>query len=190
MKERGANKKAYFFLIDAILALGVLAVGGFLVFTFLLQTPSQGEPSILSEDTMDFFANSRMQNVDNLEVGLGGTYWSSAEVIACNGKALSPEPENTLLQQAAILYEDRIINSCYLDIAKAFIEKLTHGAFPVQFAFEFWVEDVLLYPDTEQIDAKEAAKVLIPSRKIVYGIKDREKGDMLGPYDVEVLVWR
>ncbi len=189
MKKR-LYKRAYFFLIDSILALGVLAVGGFLVFTFLLQAPSGNTPSILSEDVMDFFANNKVQGINDPEVGLGGTYWSSAEVKSCHGQALSPSPENTLLQQVAILYADSISKACYKSIARAYIEKLTAGIFPQQYAFELWMDDVLLYPATEQTDAKNDAKMLIPSKKIVYGIKNAETGDMLGPYDAEVLVWQ
>ena len=190
MKKRCINKKAYFFLIDSILALGVLAVGGFLVLTFYLQAPPGNEPSILSEDVMDFFANNKVQDVNNAEVGFGGTYWSSAEVTACHGQTLTPNPENTLLQQAAALYADSLGNICYRGIARTYIEKLTQGVFPQQYAFEFWTDDTLLYPATEQIDAKNAAKVLIPSKRVVYGIRNQETGDMLGPYDAEVLVWQ
>ncbi len=189
MKKR-LNKKAYFFLIDSILALGVLAVGGFLIFTFYLQAPPGSEPAILSEDVMSFFANNKVQDVNNPEVGLGGTYWSSAEVTACHGQALTPNPENTLLQQVAVLYADSLGNICYRSIARAYIEKLIEGVFPQQYAFEFWMDDALLYPATEQTDAKNNAKVLIPSKRIVYGIRNPETGDMLGPYDAEVFVWQ
>ena len=191
MKKRYfVNKRGYFFLIDSILALGVLAVGGFLALTFYLQVPSGNEPSILSEDVMDFFANNNVQSIDNPEVGIGGTYWSSAEVTACHGQTLTQIAENTLLQQVAVLYTDSLSNSCYRNIARNYIEKLTAGTFPPQYSFEFWMDDVLLYPATEQINAKNAAKVLIPSKRIVYGIADQENGDMLGPYDTEALVWQ
>lgn len=191
MKKRYfTDKRGYFFLIDSILALGVLAIGGFLALTFYLQVPSGNEPSILSEDVMDFFANNKVQDINNPEVGLGGTYWSSAQVIACHGQTLTPNPENTLLQQVAVLYADSLSNNCYSGIARSYIEKLTAGTFPPQYSFEFWMNGVLLYPAIEQINAKNAAKVLIPSKKIVYGIANQENGDMLGPYDTEVLVWQ
>ena len=189
MKKR-LNKRAYFFLIDSMLALGVLAVGGFLIFSFYLQAPAGGEPGILSEDVMDFFANNKVQDINNPEVGLGGTYWSSSGVIACHGQALTLNPRNTLLQQVAVLYADSLSKICYRSIARGYIEKLTQGTFPSQYAFEFWMDNTLLYPATEQIDAKNAAKVLIPSKRIVYGIRNQETGDMLGPYDTEVLVWQ
>ena len=90
----------------------------------------------------------------------------------------------------AVLYADSLGNICYRGIARTYIEKLTQGIFPAQYAFEFWMDDTLLYRETEQIASKDAAKVLIPSRRIVYGIKNQETGDMLGPYDTKVLVWQ
>jgi hypothetical protein len=57
--------------------------------------------------------------------------------------------------------------------------------------------DQLLYPiyatpqgQKDHLDAKDAADVLIPSKKIGYGILDEQTGDMFGPYTAEVLVWQ
>jgi hypothetical protein len=190
MKKRFRSKKAYFFLIDSILALGVLVVGAFLIFTFYLQVPSGGQPAILSEDVMGFLANNKMKDVNSQEVGIGGAYWSSLEVTTCNGGPIIPNPDTTLLQQSAIFYKDSVIDNCYLDLTNYFIENLAQGAFPAQYSFEFWIENTLMYPDTEQTDSKDAAKILIPSKRIIYGIKDLENGELLGPYDTEVIVWQ
>lgn len=183
------SRKGYFFLIDSILALGVLAIGAFLIFTSYISVPSKDEPAILSEDLMDFFANNKIKDVNNLEVGLGGTYWSETEVTDCNGEPITPNPENTLLQQAGNLYEKSKGDSCYLDIARTFISKLTQKSLPPRYSFEFWIDSQLIYPDTEQTDSKNKAEVLIPSKKIAYGIMNQELGDMFGPYNAQVLAW-
>jgi hypothetical protein len=52
------------------------------------------------------------------------------------------------------------------------------------------MDDQLLYPETEQTVSKSKTKVLIPSKKIAYGIMNQETGDMFGPYNAEVLVWQ
>ena len=67
------------------------------------------------------------------------------------------------------------LKDCYVDtIARKFVEILTLNAVPSQYKFEFWINDNLnhnlIYPAIEQIDSKNAAKVLIPAKKIVYGI--------------------
>ena len=195
MKKRFfLNKKAYFFLIDALLALGVIAVGTAMVFTLYTNVPSKEQPAILSDDLMDFFANNKIKDVNNEYVSLGGTLWETEGQPGgiCNGEELIANGENTLLQQVAIFYEKSLGNgnSCYLDLVKKFILKLTENTLPTQYGFEFWMDDQLLYPETEQTVSKSKTKVLIPSKKIAYGIMNQETGDMFGPYNAEVLVWQ
>lgn len=178
MKKR-LNKKAYFFLIDSILALGVLAVGAFLIFTSYLSVPSKEEPEILSDNVMDFFANNKIKDINNPYAGLGGTLWQQGKIT---------NAENTLLQQVAEFYANND-----LSIAEQFIAELTQNNLPPQYLFEFWIDDTLLYPQNpsqQHLDSKSATEVLIPSKKIAYGILNQETGDLFGPYDTEVLVWQ
>ena len=147
-----------------------------MIFTLYVNVPSKEEPVILSDDIMDFFANNKIKDVDNEYASLGGILWQQGKIT---------NAENTLLQQVAEFYKNND-----LDTARTFIEELTKDVLPSQYTFEFWVNGQLLYPDTEQTDSKNAAKVLIPSKKIVYGILDKETGDMFGPYNTEVLVWQ
>jgi hypothetical protein len=95
--------------------------------------------------------------------------------------------ENTLLQQIAEFYADD-----NLDIAEKFIVNLTVNSFPQQYIFEFRLNKELIYPKDpteEHLDSKSSTRILIPSKKIVYGI-NQETGDMFGPYNAEVLVWQ
>ena len=201
MKKRFfLNKKAYFFLIDALLALGVITVGIVMVFTLYANVPSKEQPTILSDDLMDFFANNKIKDVNNEYVGLGGTLWETEGQLGgiCNGEELIVNGENTLLQQIAIFYEKSqgdAGNDCYFnpdteDLIERFIRNLVENILPPQYKFEFWMDDQLLYPETEQTVSKSKTKVLIPSKKIAYGIMNQETGDMFGPYNAEVLVWQ
>jgi|TARA_Y100000310_G_scaffold292645_1_gene321571 hypothetical protein len=201
MKKRClVGRRGYFFLIDSIIALGVLAVGTFLIFTLYVNVPSKEEVTILSDDIMDFFANNKIKDVDNAYAGLGGTLWETEGQAGglCEEEELTANGENTLLQQIAIFYEksqEDTGNDCYFnpdneDLIERFIRNLVENILPPQYKFEFWMDDKLLYPDTEQTDSKNAAKALIPSKKIVYGILNRETGDMFGPFNAEVFVWQ
>lgn len=180
MKKRcKLNKQGYFFLIDSLLALGVLAVGGFLIFFSYTQVPHKEDATILAESLMDFFSNTRIRGINNQYVGMGGELWQQG--IITNG-------ENTLLQQAGSLYATN-----GQDIAEKFIANITQNAIPEQYLFEFWINDTLLYPgnpSAAHLDSKNSTRVLIPSRKIVYGFITEETGDLFGPYEAEVLVWR
>ena len=193
MKKRSVlNKKGYFFIIDAVLALGVLAVGAFLIFASYTDVSSKGNPSLLSEGIMDFFANNKIKDIDNKYAGLSGTLWTDEgkEGGLCAGVELTANAENTLLQQIAIFYEKSSDNGCYLNLAEKFILKLTENVLPQKYEFELWMDDQLLYPSTEQTDSKDAAEYLIPSKKIVFGILNQETGDMFGPYNAEVFAWQ
>ena len=175
MKKRWLSKRGYFFLIDSMLALGVIAIGGFLVFSLYTKPQSKAEPAILSEDVMDFFANTKISEVDNPYAGIGGTLWTQGKIT---------NAENSLLQQVGIFYANNDIA-----IASTFIEELTINTVPQQYKFEFWINSQLLYPATES-DSKTAAKVLIPSKKMVYGILNPQTGDLFGPYTAKVIVWQ
>tara|TARA_Y100000310_G_C20658744_1_gene803463 strand:- start:972 stop:1511 length:540 start_codon:yes stop_codon:yes gene_type:complete len=179
MKKRCCiNRRGYFFLIDSVLALGVLAIGAFLIFTFYADVPEVEPPEILSEDIMDFFATSKIKDINNEYAGLGGELWDSGVIT---------NAENTLLQQIAEFYADD-----NLDIAEKFIVNLTVNSFPQQYIFEFRLNKELIYPKDpteEHLDSKSSTRILIPSKKIVYGI-NQETGDMFGPYNAEVLVWQ
>ena len=193
MKKRYVlNKKGYFFIIDAVLALGVLAVGAFLIFTSYTDISSKEDPTILSEGIMDFFANNKIKGIDNKYAGLSGTLWTDEGKGGglCEGVELTANAENTLLQQIAIFYEKSSDNSCYLNLAEKFILKLTENVLPQKYEFELWMDDQLLYRSTEQTDSKDAAEYLIPSKKIVFGILNQETGDMFGPYNAEVFAWQ
>ena len=175
-----------------MLALGILAIGVFLIFAIYLKNPSKHEVTILSEDIMDFFANSKIQDINNKEVGLNGEYWNEqgGEVEACYGGVFEPDTESTLLQIIGEFYDRYKNGENCLPVAEHFIQTLTANNFPKEYLFEFRMNDELLYPETENTASKEATKVLIPSKKIVYGYSNKENGDMFGPYYGEVLVWR
>lgn len=188
MKKRCLlSRKGYFFLIDSMIALGVLAIGVFLVLTLYTDVPPKEEPTILSEDIMDFFTNNKIKDVNNPYAGLGGELWQQGKIT---------NAENSLLQQVAEFYEKGKLDPAYLDTAETFIIELIEDILPAQYKFEFWIRDLdvdtLIYPKNpsqEHLDSKESTEVLIPSKKIAYGI-NQATGDIFGPYTAEVLVWQ
>ncbi|MBW2976958.1 hypothetical protein KY347_05935 [Candidatus Woesearchaeota archaeon] len=184
MKKRCLNRRGYFFLIDSVIALGVLAIGVFLIFSVYTKSPEKEEVVILSDSVMEFFANNKIKDVDNAYAGLGGTLWNGGEIT---------NAENTLLQQIAEFHKKGEGGD---DTAKAFIEALIQDVLPSQYSMEFWMDNHLLYPLYSPEEAEEAelskgsTEVLIPSKRIVYGISNKETGEMVGPYSAEVLVWK
>ena len=178
MKKR-CNRKGYFFVLDSIIALGVLTVGALIVLSTYTNVPSQENVEVLSEDIMQVFSNIKIKEINNEYARVGGTLWQ---------QGLINNSENTLLQQLGEFY---FANN--LDIAEKFIFNITQNSLPQQFLFEIKLDDTLLYPQnpsSAHIQSKEGTAVLIPSRKIVHGILDKETGEMFGPYEAVVLVWQ
>jgi len=180
MKKRSVSgRKGYFFLIDSILALGVLVVGGFLIFSSYAQAPPKEDATILAESLVDFFSNTKVKDANNPYAGIGGELWKQGMIT--NG-------ENTLLQQLGEFYAKNDLAT-----AEKFISNLTKNSIPQQYLFEFRMNDTLIYPkfpSQDHTNSKNAALVLIPSKKLVYGFLDEETGDLFGPYKAEALVWR
>ncbi|MBL7056005.1 hypothetical protein ISS07_03790 [Candidatus Woesearchaeota archaeon] len=178
MKKR-FSKKGYFFIIDAVLALGVLAVGLFLIFSAYTKIPPKEQIASLSEDMMDFFTQNKIKDVNNDYAGVGGELWN-------NGKITNSE--NTLLQQTAIFY-----NGGNFTIMENFVRNLTQNILPVQYVFELRINKTLVYPmgpSQRHNISKNKTTILIPSRKIVHGFSDSDEEDMFGPYLAEVLTWQ
>ena len=181
MKKRSnsINKRGYLFLLDSIIALGVLIIGGFLVYASYAKVPSKEEPKLLSETTMNFFANTKISDTNNAYAGFNGQLWRQGNIT---------NDDNTLLQQIGEFYAKN-----QLDTAEKFIANITENTIPVQYLFEFRMNNQLLYPrnsSQEHLNSKQSSSVLIPSRKLVSGYLNQETGDLYGPYAAEVLVWQ
>ena len=173
------NKKSYFFLIDSMIALGVLIIGGFLVFAAYTKIPSKEEPKLLSETTMGFFASTRISDTNNAYSGLNGQLWQ---------QGIITNDDNTLLQQIGEFYANN-----QLVTAEKFIGNLTENIIPTQYLFEFRMNNQLLYhrnPSQAHLNSKQSTAILIPSRKMVHGYSNQETGDLFGPFAAEVLVWQ
>jgi len=178
MKKR-CNRKGYFFLIDSILALGVLVIGVFLVFSTYTKVSEKEGAALLSEDVMDFFASNKIKDINNEFGGLGGKLLSNGTIT---------NVENTLLQQIGLFFANNDLGT-----AEDFIINLTENVIPPQFLFEVRIQDTLIFPSNPSEAHKQSKNdtaVLIPSQKIVYGISNKETGDMFGPFKAEVLVFQ
>jgi len=179
MKKRGMQKKGYFFVIDSLLAMTILGVGMFLIYSAYTNSPDTTDITILSEDMMDFLTQNKISNINNEYAGISGELWNAGNIT--NAK-------NTLLQQITLFYE-----TGQWEIAEKFIENITNNVLPAQYNFEVRINRTIIYPaipSQAHIDSKNRSRILIPSRKIVHGFIDEDIGTMFGPYSAEVMVWQ
>ena len=172
------KKRGYFFVLDAMLALMVLVIGIFLVTSSYVNVPQPAQVSLLSDDLLNFFSNTKIRDLNNPYAGIGGTLWSQGDI---------KDPDNSLLQQIGEFYS---LNK--LATAESFIQNVSAGIVPQQFRYEIWIDKTLLYPKIplpEHSKSRNSTGLLITSKKITFGILNKTTTDIWGPYKAEVFVW-
>lgn len=192
------KKRGYFFTLDAMMALFILAIGVFYISATYVNVPQLLQVEFLADDLLNFFSNTIIQNLNNAYAGFGGGLWKNGYITTA---------ENSLLQQIGEFYEKNKKNlapapppgQTYLDIAEKFIEEVSKGIVPEQYKYEVWIIDselpggkLRLYPKTttpEHENSKSNTKLLLTSREITFGIINKETGDLWGPYGIELHVW-
>lgn len=173
------QKRGYFFVLDAVLALTILVIGVFLITSSYVNAPQPTQVSLLSDDLLNFLANNKIKDLNNPYAGIGGTLWNQGAIT---------DADNSLLQQLGEFYATN-----KPDIAEKFIANVSNGVVPEQFRYEVWMDNVILYPKTptqEHTRSRNSTELLLTSKKITFGILNKTTSDMWGPYKAEVYVWQ
>jgi hypothetical protein len=171
------KKRGYFFILDATLALFVLAIGVFLILTFYVSAPQAVQVEFLSNDVMNFYSNTRIKDLNNPYAGIGGELWKDGSIT---------DPENTLLQQIGEFYSYN-----KLDVAEKFVQNVS-GIVPSQFKFEIWIDSNRVYPinpSQDHNDSRNSSRLLLTSKKLTFGIQNKTSTKLWGPYKAEVFLW-
>ncbi|MEK6967711.1 MAG: hypothetical protein AABX51_03715 [Nanoarchaeota archaeon] len=161
-------KKAQFFSIDVFIAIAIIAIGLFVLYTSKVTPPSPSQTAALSADLMNSFNSLKVYQVDNIYV---------IQLIK-NGNITNLD--NTLLQQ---------ITQYYLygmnDIAGNITRNVTVDALPLQYAFSLHINGTLIYQSRAN-DSRTPN--LITTKRLVTGVTNSSY--YWGPYIAEVRVWR
>lgn len=172
------EKRGYFFVLDAVLGLLILVIGVFLITSSYVDVPQPVQVGLLSEDLLAFFSNTKIKDLNNPYVGIGGELWKQGAIT---------DPDNSLLQQIAEFYATN-----NLDIADKFIQNVSTGIIPPQFRYEVWMNNVIIYPKTITIQhtkSRDSTKLLLTSKRLTFGIINKTTSNLWGPYKAEVFVW-
>jgi hypothetical protein len=173
------NKKGFFFTLDAIMALTILAVGMFLVLSMLLVSPQKTQTEIIARDTMEFLSTSTIENLNDPIAGIGGEMWEEGNIT---------NEKNTLLQQIGEFYSKQKIDS-----AERFISAILNISVPNNHYAEVFANDERIYPSIEpdtMVASKDSTPLLIAKEEIAYGIINTTTFDLWGPIDIRLLVWQ
>ena len=172
------KKRGFFFVLDAVLGLFVLVIGVVLITSSYVNVPQPTQVGILSDDLLNFLSNKKIKDLNNPYGGIGGELWNNGIIT---------DGDNSLLQQIGEFYATN-----NLDIAEKFIQNASIGAIPIQFRYEFWMDNTILYPripSAEHIKSKNSTEILITSKKLTFGIINKTTSNIWGPYKAEVFVW-
>lgn len=172
------KKRGFFFVLDAVLGLFVIAIGVFLITSSYVNVPQLTQVGLLSDDLLNFLSNTKIKDLNNQYAGIGGQLWKQGTIT---------DADNSLLQQIGEFYAKN-----NLDIAEKFIANVSKDVVPEQFKYEVWMNGVVLYPRTpaaEHLKSKNSTKLLLTSKKLTFGIANKTTSDLWGPYKAEVFVW-
>lgn len=173
------KKKGYFFLLDAMLGLSVIAIGAFLILSLYISSPEPTQVGFLADDLLNFLSNTRIKDLNNNYAGIGGALWRQGEIT---------DGDNYLLQQIGEFY-----TANKLDIVEKFIQNISADTVPAQFSHEVWIDSRIVYPknpSAAHIKSKDNTGLLLTSKKITFGIMNRSTSALWGPYKAEVFVWQ
>ena len=172
------KKRGFFFVLDAVLGLFVIAIGVFLITSSYVNVPQLTQVGLLSDDLLNFLSNTKIKDLNNQYTGIGGQLWKQGTIT---------DADNSLLQQIGEFYAKN-----NLDIAEKFIANVSKDVVPEQFKYEVWMNGAVLYPRTptaEHLKSKNSTKLLLTSKKLTFGILNKTTSDLWGPYKAEVFVW-
>lgn len=173
------NKKGFFFILDALLALTVVSVGVFLLVSSYSFTPTRPQTEVILEDVYTYLSDTEIQELNDPYAGIGGELWNTRVIT---------EQENTLMEQIGELHakgDDAI--------TEAFIDAAVSDLIPPQFRLQVAVDGDSVYPDTEDqalIGSRERTPLLLAKSTVVYGLLNLTTQELWGPSTVTVSVWQ
>jgi len=167
------KKKGYFFMMDALLALGVLIIGVTTLLNSFTLAPEKKQTINLAEDAIDFFANTKIEDFNNPIFGPSGT-------LVKNG--VIKDTQKTLLQQIGEFYYNGDLGNAGL-----LTEEVMERLIPYQYSYEFLIDETTIY--SKDLSSKGNSELLFPARELSFGAIGNTL-ELFGPYKVGVLVWK
>ena len=172
------EKRGYFFFLDAILGLFVLVIGVLLITSSYVNIPKPTQVGLLADDLLGYLSTKKIKDLNNPYAGIGGELWDQDIII---------DADNSLLQQIGEFYATN-----ELVIADKFIENVSKGVVPLQFNYEVWLDNKVLYPRLQSAAhnaSKTNTQIMLTSKTITFGLINKSTSDIWGPYKAEVYVW-
>ena len=178
------NRKGYFFLLDAFLAISVLVLGILILYSFRSYSPSQVQPILLADDVMESLSSNKVGDLAG-NISGPGIYVTT---LIRDGDITTMQ--NTLLEQIGEFYA---LNNN--ELARGFTMNITNRLVPSQYGFALYVNITNSSLDSadfnitvnEGLVQPAESSMLVTSKRVVAGIVNETV--MWGPFIMEARVW-
>ena len=169
------NKKAYFFLIDAIIGLLVLSIGITLVVTSTVFQEPVRQTELLNVDLLSAFTK-QIKDKSGVYCGIDGALAQDGNIT---------DTENTFLQQFGEFYY-RYQQGCTfcLDLIRNCIKEVVDVNSLAPHSMELKINHEYIYAVNNS--QKNLSFLVIPQRSITFGTYGNQ---YYGPYLAEIIVW-
>ncbi len=161
------GRRAYFFTLDAFIAMGIVVVGLFLILTSYAYRPITSQGTVSSGDIILNLAATEVTEINSDYVYL----------LIRNGTITNRK--NSLLQQAAEFYVNR-----QESMGSKFLNATTYNLVPMQYGYNISINRTTMHHRGEMLPS---STVVVATRTVVFGVFN---DTMWGPIPAEVRVWR
>ncbi|MBW2977947.1 hypothetical protein KY331_03820 [Candidatus Woesearchaeota archaeon] len=146
INKKRMSRKAYFFTLDAIIALGIIAASLALASFYYQSKEKTTTINLLADDLTTTFAFLSINKTNN----------SYVEDLIANGTIT--DLNNTVLEQIGEFWAQNMTNE-----AQNMIENLTYGLIPSTYGFGFWIDNDPVYAKniTGSVTALTTSKKMI-----------------------------
>ena len=167
------NKKGFYFIIDVVVGLSIIIVGGVFLLSYQFKVPLSTQPEFYSEDVVQTLSGSTYQD---LSIDVARDWVSSGEL----GEN---EPFGAFLARACADNDfekfDKLVNATVESSIK------DHLGYSVGI---YYLDDTIcLNKTTSDIYRQNASPLVSVSQSIIMGLES--KYDIVGPYVLEVKIW-
>ncbi len=161
------NKSGYFFLIDSLVAIGVLTVGIVLILSYVERTPRTEQPYTVSEDILNLLQKNRVRDINNNYIDL----------LRADGNIT--DTAKPLMEQIAEFYYRG-----EQDLISPFLRNITRQLIPSEYNYVLNIDNTTVH-NVSRMSILDA-RYVTPARAVVHGLY---KSELYGPYSVEVISW-
>lgn len=169
------EKQGYFFTLDSFLAVSVIIVGLFVIFSYRTYIPDPDQTSMYAQQIGGILGANPLYELNNQYL----------DNLRSDGNIT--QSDNSLLEQIGEFYYRNLTKGCLfcLGLANQSVQNISKGLIDPKYGFRVVLENNTVYEsDQNELDSE----LVVSNKRIVFGVYNGTES--WGPYAAEVRVWR